>query len=62
MTHPVSTPMELLAPAGTVAAFEEALQEGVMVNWLATIKQSKDKSITSERMELDALGQAQPTG
>ncbi len=28
MTHPVSTPMELLAPAGTVAAFEAALQEG----------------------------------
>ena len=28
MPHPVSTSMELLAPAGTVAAFEAALQEG----------------------------------
>ncbi len=41
---------------------EEALQEGVMVKWLSTIKQAKDKSITIERMELDAQGQPQSTG
>lgn len=28
MSHPLPIPMELLAPAGTVAAFEAALQEG----------------------------------
>jgi 2-oxoacid:acceptor oxidoreductase delta subunit (pyruvate/2-ketoisovalerate family) len=41
---------------------EEALQEGVMVKWLATIKQAGDKEITIEKMALDDKGFPQPTG
>jgi NADPH-dependent glutamate synthase beta subunit-like oxidoreductase len=41
---------------------EEALQEGVMVKWLSTIKQAGEGEITVERMELDAKGFPQPTG
>ena len=42
---------------------EEALQEGVMMKWLSTIKQVGDGStLTVERMELDANGFPQPTG
>jgi 2-oxoacid:acceptor oxidoreductase delta subunit (pyruvate/2-ketoisovalerate family) len=41
---------------------EEALQEGVLVKWLSTIKQAGESSITVERMELDAQGFPQPTG
>ena len=41
---------------------EEALQEGVMVKWLSTIKQAGDKQITIEKMALDDKGFPQPTG
>jgi 2-oxoacid:acceptor oxidoreductase delta subunit (pyruvate/2-ketoisovalerate family) len=41
---------------------EEALQEGVLVKWLSTIKQAGESSITVEKMQLDEKGMAQPTG
>ena len=41
---------------------EEALQEGVLVKWLSTIKQAGETSITVEKMALDDKGMAQPTG
>ena len=41
---------------------EEALQEGVLVKWLSTIREAGESSITVEKMELDAKGNPQPTG
>ena len=41
---------------------EEALQEGVLVKWLSTIKQAGESSITVEKMKLDEKGFPQPTG
>jgi 2-oxoacid:acceptor oxidoreductase delta subunit (pyruvate/2-ketoisovalerate family) len=41
---------------------EEALQEGVMVKWLSTIKQAEEGEITIEKMALDDKGFPQPTG
>jgi len=41
---------------------EEALQEGVLVKWLSTIKQAGESSITVEKMQLDTHGNPQPTG
>ena len=41
---------------------EEALQEGVMVKWLSTIKQAGEGNITIEKMALDEKGMPQPTG
>ena len=41
---------------------EEALQEGVLIKWLSTIKQAGDSSITVEKMVLDDKGFPQPTG
>ncbi len=41
---------------------EEALEEGVMVKWLSTIKQAGESSITIEKMALDSQGFPQPTG
>jgi 2-oxoacid:acceptor oxidoreductase delta subunit (pyruvate/2-ketoisovalerate family) len=41
---------------------EEALQEGVMIKWLSTIRQADQTSITVEKMALDAQGFPQPTG
>ena len=41
---------------------EEALQEGVMVKWLSTIKQADAGSLQIEKMVLDAKGFPQPTG
>ncbi|MBL8432883.1 MAG: NAD(P)-binding protein [Dechloromonas sp.] len=41
---------------------EEALQEGIMVKWLSTIKQADEASLTIERMALDSSGFPQPTG
>jgi len=41
---------------------EEALQEGVMIRWLSTIKEAGDASITVEKMVLDDKGFPQPTG
>src|SRR5439155_453742 len=41
---------------------EEALEEGVMIKWLSTIKQAGEGSITVEKMALDDKGFPQPTG
>ncbi len=41
---------------------EEALQEGVMIKWLSTIKQADAGEITVEKMALDEKGFPQPTG
>jgi 2-oxoacid:acceptor oxidoreductase delta subunit (pyruvate/2-ketoisovalerate family) len=41
---------------------EEALQEGVMVKWLSTIKQAEGGTLTVEKMALDDKGNPQPTG
>jgi len=41
---------------------EEALQEGVLVKWLSTIKQAGESSITVDKMALDDKGFPQPTG
>jgi NADPH-dependent glutamate synthase beta subunit-like oxidoreductase len=44
------------------AELEEALQEGVLVKWLSTIREAGESSITVEKMRLDDKGMAQPTG
>jgi 2-oxoacid:acceptor oxidoreductase delta subunit (pyruvate/2-ketoisovalerate family) len=41
---------------------EEALQEGVMMKWLSTIKHADEGRLLLERMELDETGFPQPTG
>lgn len=41
---------------------EEALQEGVMVKWLSTIRQAGEGALTIEKMVLDEKGNPQPTG
>ncbi len=41
---------------------EEALQEGVMMKWLSTIKHVEAGEITVEKMVLDEKGFPQPTG
>jgi len=41
---------------------EEALEEGVMVKWLSTIKQAGAGELTIEKMALDDQGNAVPTG
>ncbi len=41
---------------------EEALQEGVTVKWLSTIRHAEVGELTVEKMVLDAQGQPQPTG
>jgi NADPH-dependent glutamate synthase beta subunit-like oxidoreductase len=41
---------------------EEALQEGVLVKWLSTIREAGESSITVEKMALDEKGFPQPTG
>ncbi len=41
---------------------EEALQEGIMIKWLSTIKQASEGSLTLEKMQLDEKGFPQPTG
>ena len=41
---------------------EEALEEGVMVKWLSTIKQAEGGVLTIEKMVLDEKGNPQPTG
>jgi len=41
---------------------EEALQEGVMIKWLSTIRQAEASSLTVEKMVLDEKGFPQPTG
>jgi 2-oxoacid:acceptor oxidoreductase delta subunit (pyruvate/2-ketoisovalerate family) len=41
---------------------EEALQEGVMMKWLSTIKEAGEGTIMVEKMALDEKGYPQPTG
>jgi NADPH-dependent glutamate synthase beta subunit-like oxidoreductase len=41
---------------------EEALEEGVLVKWLSTIKHADEGRLVLERMELDESGFPQPTG
>jgi NADPH-dependent glutamate synthase beta subunit-like oxidoreductase len=41
---------------------EEALEEGVLVKWLSTIKHADGGRLVLERMELDDSGFPQPTG
>jgi NADPH-dependent glutamate synthase beta subunit-like oxidoreductase len=45
-------------------AFEadEALEEGIKIKWLTTIKEIVGPALTVEQMELDAEGRPQPTG
>jgi 2-oxoacid:acceptor oxidoreductase delta subunit (pyruvate/2-ketoisovalerate family) len=41
---------------------QEAVEEGVMVKWLTTIKRIDETTFTVEKMALDASGYPQPTG
>jgi NADPH-dependent glutamate synthase beta subunit-like oxidoreductase len=41
---------------------EEALQEGVMMKWLSTIKRADPGKLVLEKMELDSSGFPRPTG
>jgi 2-oxoacid:acceptor oxidoreductase delta subunit (pyruvate/2-ketoisovalerate family) len=41
---------------------EEALEEGVMVKWLSTIRQASGEALTIEKMRLDERGNPVPTG
>ncbi|HEY6860649.1 MAG TPA: NAD(P)-binding protein [Pseudolabrys sp.] len=41
---------------------EEALQEGIMMKWLSTIKRMDEGVLTVEKMRLDEAGFPQPTG
>jgi NADPH-dependent glutamate synthase beta subunit-like oxidoreductase len=41
---------------------EEALEEGVLMKWLSTVKRADDGKLVLERMELDETGFPQPTG
>jgi len=41
---------------------EEALEEGVKINWLRTIKEIDVDQITVEKMQVDEQGRPQPTG
>jgi 2-oxoacid:acceptor oxidoreductase delta subunit (pyruvate/2-ketoisovalerate family) len=41
---------------------QEALEEGIMIKWLTTIKQAGETTFTVEKMKLDDTGFPQPTG
>jgi NADPH-dependent glutamate synthase beta subunit-like oxidoreductase len=41
---------------------DEALEEGVVVNWLRTIKEADEHALKVEKMKLDENGWPQPTG
>jgi NADPH-dependent glutamate synthase beta subunit-like oxidoreductase len=41
---------------------EEALEEGVLMRWLSTIKRADKGTLVMEKMELDETGFPQPTG
>ena len=41
---------------------DEALEEGVKIRWLTSIKEIVGPSLTVERMELDDKGRPHPTG
>ena len=53
------TPEKMPAHAGEV---QEAIEEGVKLKWLTTIKEAGNETITIEKMELDDDGFPQPTG
>ncbi|HSO35862.1 MAG TPA: FAD-dependent oxidoreductase, partial [Labilithrix sp.] len=48
--------------AATAQEADEAVEEGVKIHWLRTIKTIDASSFTVEIMELDAAGRPQPTG
>jgi 2-oxoacid:acceptor oxidoreductase delta subunit (pyruvate/2-ketoisovalerate family) len=41
---------------------QDALEEGIMIKWLSTIKEAGEGEITVEKMKLDEKGVPQPTG
>lgn len=41
---------------------QEALDEGIRIRWLSTIKEAGERSFTVEKMKLDKTGFPQPTG
>ena len=41
---------------------QEALEEGIMIKWLSTIKRMEDAALTVEKLQLDDQGFPQPTG
>jgi NADPH-dependent glutamate synthase beta subunit-like oxidoreductase len=41
---------------------EEALQEGVLMRWLSTVRRAEEGRLVVEKMELDETGFPQPTG
>ena len=41
---------------------DEAIEEGVKIKWLTTIKEIQGTELTVERMEIDENGKPQPTG
>jgi len=45
-----------------VSEVQEAVEEGIKLKWLTTIKAAESETITVEKMELDADGFPQPTG
>ena len=49
------------APASDLE-ITEALEEGILVKWLSTVKYADDKSVQIEKMLLDESGFPQPTG
>lgn len=44
------------------AEVQEALEEGVLIRWLTTIRRADEGELLVEKMVLDAQGQPQPTG
>ena len=49
------------APANDME-IEEALEEGILMKWLSTVKHAEGGSLQIEKMELDESGFPQPTG
>ena len=41
---------------------EEALEEGILIKWLSTVKHADEGTLVVEKMELDSTGFPQPTG
>ena len=41
---------------------EEALEEGILIKWLSTVKYVGEDNLMIEKMELDDQGFPQPTG
>jgi len=41
---------------------QDAIEEGVLIKWLSTIKEAGEGAITVEKMQLDEKGVPQPTG